>query len=196
MSSDRSVQPNLPGSRRNITRFQTGRRHSNTQSHGRTGGNGPSYVSAFDNLLMSMNSLNLRDSSSRSSMTSQPSRGTVYSSTISPLAPATTAPRRPHVVASEKEIDDYIQQVVNTVTPSPTELARKREICSLLQLVIRRIVPYAHLTIIGGVANNFALKDCDLDLCIESEIGDRIAREIDMELRKEGNGILPREILD
>jgi DNA polymerase sigma len=42
----------------------------------------------------------------------------------------------------------------------------KKEVCSSLQAIVRRVVPNAELKIMGGAANTFALKDCDVDVCI------------------------------
>jgi hypothetical protein len=74
-----------------------------------------------------------------------------------------TAPRR---VVPEKEIDTYVQQIIETISPSQSELDNKKEKCRALETIIRRILPNARLNIMGGIANTFALKNSDVDACI------------------------------
>lgn len=74
------------------------------------------------------------------------------------------SPVRPTI--SEEEIDQYIQRTVDNTTPLQFELVTKKEMCSNLESIVRRILPYAKLKIMGGVANTFALKNSDVDLCM------------------------------
>ena len=38
--------------------------------------------------------------------------------------------------------------------------------CSHLETIVRRIFPHAKLRIMGGVANTFALRNSDVDICL------------------------------
>ena len=184
--SDRSRRPSFSGSHGNTTN----RRPTNTSNYVPRSGLRPNY-STVDEMIGLMNSFNFGDANSSSPRTSQTSRGTVGSS-ARPSVTATPQSRR--IVVSDKDIDDYVHQVVHAVAPTSTELTRKREICTLLQGVVRRVLPNAQLKIMGGVANNFALKNSDLDLCIvnlQSDIDSWTARKLDDELRKAGK--IPEE---
>jgi hypothetical protein len=87
-----------------------------------------------------------------------------------------------------KEIDDYVQQLVDSITPSQYELAMKREMCVRLEGIVRRVVPNAELKIMGGTANTFALKGCDVDVCILSvmELGISQLEKLATEFRRAG----------
>ena len=89
-----------------------------------------------------------------------------------------------------KEIDDYVQQLVDSITPSQYELDLRREICTRLEGIVRRIVPNAELKIMGGTANTFALKGCDVDVdvCILSfmELSNLQLEKLAAEFRRAG----------
>lgn len=78
------------------------------------------------------------------------------------------------------------------ITPSEVELNQKRNICSRIEPIVWKIFPNAKLKIMGGVANTFALKDSDLDLClVETDLALSSAntwkvQQLDVELRKAG----------
>jgi len=97
------------------------------------------------------------------------------------------------VAISDHDVEQYIQRVVNLITPSEVELNAKRNICSRIEPIVWKIFPNAKLKIMGGVANTFALKDSDLDLClVETNVAPSSANftlkveQLDLELRKAG----------
>ena len=97
-------------------------------------------------------------------------------------------PVRRHI--SEEEVDEYVRRIVNTITPSESEACNKRDIGRRLEPLVRRVLPNASLKVMGGLANTFALKDSDLDLCIagcDLFYGDiSFSRKLEMELRMAG----------
>jgi hypothetical protein len=76
------------------------------------------------------------------------------------------APRQTRIAISEKDIEDYVQRIIGNITPSQRELAAKRDMCTNLETIVRRVLPHAKLTIMGGVANTFALRNSDVDICL------------------------------
>jgi hypothetical protein len=77
---------------------------------------------------------------------------------------APIVPRPTRITISEKDIEDYVQRIIDSITPSQRELAAKSEMCSHLETIVRRIFPHAKLRIMGGVANTFALRNSDVDI--------------------------------
>ncbi len=78
---------------------------------------------------------------------------------------ALITPRPTRLDISERDIEDYVQRIVGSITPSQRELAAKREMCIHLETIVRKILPHAKLRIMGGVANTFALRNSDVDIC-------------------------------
>lgn len=146
--------------RRNRGRGSTFARNSEA-SRGRTTVPANNQVDA---LSASFASLNIRYSIPQrrpSNQVFQTSRITAQSGT--PVVPARTV--------SANEIKDYVKGIVNTVAASQSEIQEKKEVCSSLQAIVRRVIPDAELKVMGGVANTFALKDCDVDVCIITRMG-------------------------
>ena len=125
-------------------------------------------------LSNSLRSLNIGSLTSTPNTNFSPSRGT--SATVS-------VPTR---VVSQKEIDGYVQRIIDVARPSGDELAAKREMCVHLQSIVRRIVPNATLHIIGGVGNTFALKNSDVDMCIDGDLGSLQLEYLASEFKKAG----------
>ena len=165
MSSQRGRERNLPERGRQNEGNQLS--SSNTRVHpaSRTTSSRASN-NDVDEILSSFRSLNLRYPNSIQRQNPWPlNRTSQASSRILPEALAVVrSPVRPTI--SEEEIDQYIQRTVDNTTPLQFELVTKKEMCSNLESIVRRILPYAKLKIMGGVANTFALKNSDVDLCM------------------------------
>jgi hypothetical protein len=125
-------------------------------------------------LSSSLRSLNIGSVTSTPNTNFSPSRGT---------SAAVSVPSR---VVSQKEIDDYVQRIIDAARPSDHELAAKRQMCVHLQSIVRRIVPNASLHIIGGVGNTFALKNSDVDMCIDGDLGPWQLEYVASEFKKAG----------
>ena len=121
----------------------------------------PSTSADVSEITSSLGSLNLGRPISTQWPRGQTSQ--VSSRTIPRAVPIARRPAR--IAVSEKDIEDYVQRIIDSITPSQSELAAKREMCTHLERIVRRILPYAKLRIMGGVANTFALKNSDVDIC-------------------------------
>ena len=138
-----------------------------------------------DALSASLRSLSLRYSNPSQS---QNQRASNQFSQISRIPAQLVPAGRPVRVVSAKEINDYVHQIVDGVSPSQYELDMKKEMCVSLQAIVRRVVPNAELKIMGGAANTFALKDSDVDVCIVSavELGILLLEKLATEFRGAG----------
>ena len=112
-------------------------------------------------ITSSLRSLNLERPTSTQWPLGQASQ--VPSRTIPSAVPI--APRPTRIAISEKDIEDYVQRVIDSITPSQRELAAKREMSTHLETIVRRVLPRAKLSVMGGVANTFALRNSDVDIC-------------------------------
>jgi hypothetical protein len=154
------------GRRRNISDTGGSSRNGVTPISGNNRRYSTSRVTSSTNadvseITSSLGSLNLGRPSSIQWPRGQTSRAS--SRTIPRAVP--TVPRPARIAVSQKDIEDYVQRIIDSITPSQSELAAKREICIHLERIVRRILPYAKLRIMGGVANTFALKNSDVDIC-------------------------------
>jgi DNA polymerase sigma len=136
-------------------------------------------------LSASLTSLHLRYSNpsrlqNQSGSNQVPETLRIHSQSVTPGPTARTI--------SVKEIDDYVQQIVDSAASSEVELDIKKEICMRLQSIVRRVVPDADLKMMGGTANTFALKDSDVDVCIVSagELGTSQLEELAKEFIRAG----------
>lgn len=71
------------------------------------------------------------------------------------------------------DIDRYVQGILAAITPSESDLLLKTNECHRLESIVQKVLPNAKLKIMGGIANTFALKDSDVDVCIVGTHGSR-----------------------
>lgn len=127
-------------------------------------GRGSRSSNEVDELTSTLRSLNLRNSAFTPQVGGRPYRPFLDPVTRPMIEAVAPVPARTPV--PEKRVDDYVRGIVERVIPSQSEMNTKRNLSTKLESIVQKFLPRTKLVVMGGAANNFALKNSDIDICI------------------------------